>query len=431
MKIAFINVGTIHIDDDNLEPNLGALYIASNLQKNGYIDIQFYDILGCKSEYEMEVKIRNIPIADIYSFTVYCTNYNYVKMCIKSINIKNSSSYIVLGGPNASALPEFTLKDSKCDFVVVGEGEDAFFNIVDKLNYGCEPNINGSRIINGISRENIDGLPFPAWSLVNLRDYNRVLDGERVISILTSRGCPNACRHCNSIILGSGKKIRYRSVENIIEEIKYLQSLGYNNFRCNDDNFVCRPNIKELTIELKKLNIKYRAFAHIKDLTDETCKILADSGCQHIAIGIESMYPKNLKFLRKNTDVEIVDKNLQNVRRYGMISRVYFIVGLPFDTDETIEKYMTIASYLPFDEFVVYPLISYPGTEIWKHPEKYGYTIIDKDFSHYYQIGVGRSTCYVLQHKNFTEKDVERWVNYTNNLLDKSDKVHNSRSNIK
>lgn len=427
MKIAFINVGTLHIDDDHLEPNLGALYIASNLQKNGYNDIQFYDVMGCKSEYEMEVKIRNIPQANYYSFTVYCTNYNYVKMCINHIKKTQSKAIIICGGPNASALPEFTLNDSKCDFVVVGEGEDAVLEIirsVERKEY--IPNI-----VHGVARENLDTLSFPAWDLVDLNNYSRVLDGERVISILSSRGCVNACTHCNSTIMGAGRKIRYRSIQNIIEEIKYLKSLGYQSYRLNDDNFACRPDLKELTLELKKLNIKYRIFAHIKDMTDENCYLLSKSGCIHISIGIESMNPDNLRFLRKNTNVDLIEQHLRNIRRHGMMSRVYFIVGLIHDTDETIKKYFTIASLLNFSEYNLYPLIPYPGTAIWNTPEKYGYEIIDKNFQNYYQIGINKNTCYALRHKNFNEHDIKKWRDWIMYIFNKNNIIHTSKSDTK
>jgi len=424
MKIVFINAPCLGIDDDRLEPSLGSLYIASTLRKNGYDNIEMYEMTGCKTEKDIYEKINNIPLADVYSFTTYCTNYNNIKKCIKYIRIKSPDSIIVLGGPNASALPEFTFKDSGCDYVVIGEGEDAFLKIINSINYMEFIPL----IINGIGRENIDTLPLPGWDLVDLHKFNRVLDGERVISILSSRGCPNNCTHCNSVVMGAGRKIRYRSTENIIEEIKYLQSLGYNNFRFNDDNFVCRPNIKELTNELKKLNIKYRAFAHIKDLTDETCKLLSESGCLHISIGIESMNPDNLKFLRKNTNVEMVDINLRNVKRYNMISRVYFIVGLIADTDKTIEQYMTIASLLDFDEFSAYPLICYPGTAIYNTPEKFGYKIIEKDWTKYYQIGENRATCFALDHTNFTHKDVEKWLKFTYNILENKGKIQNGNS---
>lgn len=431
MKICLINAPCLGTDDVNLEPPLGLLYIASNLRENGYKDVEIYTMTDATTEEEIKTKIDKIPFANVYGFTVYCTNYNYVKKCIEHIRTKNPSSYIILGGPNASGLPEFTLKDSGCDFVVIGEGEDAVFNIIDKLNYGLEPDIDGRRIINGIVREDINTLPFPAWDLVDLSKFSRVLNGERVISIISSRGCPNKCVHCNSIIMGAGRKIRYRTVHNVIEEIKYLQSLGYNNFRFSDDNFTIRPDLYKFLRELKTLNIKYRIFARIEQLNDETCKLLAESGCQHIAIGLESLNPDNLKFLRKNTNVEIMDINLRNVRRHGMMSRIYFIVGLPSDNDETIEKYFFMASLLTFDEWTCYPLLPYPGTEIWEHPEQFGYSIIDRDSTLYYQILKNKKTCYVLDHKNFTHKDVERWLNYVNDLLENRGKTHTEESDTK
>lgn len=437
MRICFINPPVLGIDDGNLEPPLGAMYIAANLRENGYNNLQIFTMTDCKDETEVYYKISNIPEADIYSFTVYCTNYNYVKMCINHIRNKYPNAFIVLGGPNASALPSFTVEDSGCDFLISGEGEDAFLYLVkeiEKMPIRNEYYINlpiWMRILEGMPKKNIDELPFPTWDLVDLDKYSRVLNGERVISILSSRGCPNRCTHCNSNIMGSGHKIRFRSPQNIIEEIKYLQSLGYNSFRFNDDNFACRPNLKVLTDEIKKLNIKYRIFAHIRDLTDETCKLLSESGCIHISIGIESMNLDNLKFLRKNTDVEMVDVNLRNVKRYGITSRTYWIVGLPYDTNETIEKYFFMASLLTFDEFAAYPLLPYCGTEIYKHPEKYGYVIIEKDWTKYFQIGENRSTCFALDHVNFNHIDVEKWLKYIYDLFEKRNKIHNSRSDTK
>ncbi len=435
MNVILINPPCLGIDDAHLEPPLGLLYIQSTLEQNN-INTQLYVMTDCKNKEQIENKINKIPYGDIYGITVFATNYNYTKECIKYIRNNYPTSFIVLGGPNASALPRYTLEDSKADFLIVGEGEDSFLYLVKEiLKIPIKNNYYDNlpvymRILDSIVRKNIDTLPFPMWNKINLNEYTRVLNGERVISIISSRGCPNKCLHCNSVI-NVGHKIRFRSVNNIIEEIKQLKLLNFTNFRFSDDNFACRPNLKSLTNELKKLNIKYRIFAHIRDLTDETCKLLSESGCKHISIGIESMNPDNLKFLRKNTNVEIVDVNLRNVKRYGMISRCYFIVGLPYDSNETIEKYFFIASLLPFDEYAIYPLLPYPGTEIYKHPEKYGYTIIEKDWTKYFQIGENRSTCFSLDHTNFNHKDVERWLQYVYDLFEKRNKIHNSKSNTK
>jgi radical SAM superfamily enzyme YgiQ (UPF0313 family) len=104
------------------------------------------------------------------------------------------------------------------------------------------------------------------------------------------------------------------------------------------------------------------------------------------------------------------------------------MLGLPYDSDETIEKYFEKAIKLPFDEFSIYPLIPYPGTRIAKEPEKFGYEIINKDFTRYIQIGKNKATTYALKHRNFTEHDVKRWYNYVEELLLSSNKLLQSQS---
>ena len=92
-----------------------------------------------------------------------------------------------------------------------------------------------------------------------------------------------------------------------------------------------------------------------------------------------------------------------------MTARVYFMIGLPFDNDDTITKYFQKALRLSFDEYSLYPLIPYPGTPLWNEPEKFGYEIVDPDFTHYVQIGKGGNTCFALKHKNFLPETIYRW----------------------
>lgn len=436
IKICLINPPCTIIDDDNLEPSLGQLYIASVLRENGY-EVQIYPMTGCKDENEVNEKIKQIPEADVYGITVYCTNYNNVKKIINHIRDEYENAFTILGGPNATALPEFTLKDSKCNFIIVGEGEDAFLYLTREIH---SIHINGElsdfiddKIIYGQGREDIDSYPMPAYDLIDFNDYTRVLDGERVVSIISSRGCDRNCTHCNSVIMGGGsrgkKKVRYRSPENVIKEITYLKYLGFKKYRFNDDIFTSNPALDWFLWELKELNIEYRIFARVEDLTEKNCRMLSESGCKHVSIGLESLNPENLKFLRKSSQIG-KENNIDIAKKYGMMVRVYFILGLPADSNESVKEYMEKAAKLNFDEYALYPLIPYPGTAIWNEPEKYGYTIIDKDFTKYIQTGKNRSTCFVLDHKNFNHEDVERWVKYSMELLDNRGKIHNSKSVI-
>ncbi|MBF0538228.1 MAG: hypothetical protein HQL03_08250 [Nitrospirae bacterium] len=96
----------------------------------------------------------------------------------------------------------------------------------------------------------------------------------------------------------------------------------------------------------------------------------------------------------------------------------------------TIIKYFQIASRLGIDEFAVYPLIPYPGSTIWKKPERFGYTIIDRDFTKYIQMGHGRRTYYALRHKNFTPAEVESWKLTAEQLLEEGGIKHMRESEV-
>jgi coproporphyrinogen III oxidase-like Fe-S oxidoreductase len=105
------------------------------------------------------------------------------------------------------------------------------------------------------------------------------------------------------------------------------------------------------------------------------------------------------------------------------------MVGLPFDTEKTIEESFAQATELDFDEFAVYPLIPYPGTLVAQFPENFGYEIIDKDFTKYVQMGRNKMTCMALQHRNFSPNDVRRWLAIATSILSKH-AIHMSQSTL-
>lgn len=417
--IVLINPPSACVEDDHLEPQLGLLYIAALLQEKGF-PVRVYEMTGCKSAAEIDKKIADIPEGVLYGITTYCTNYRYVKYCVQHIRMKYPQALIVLGGPNPTALPEFTLKDSECDCVVVGEGEEAFL-------YAASAILQRKKIppiITGIPREKVDDYPRPAWDLVDIYGYHRSLEKERTLSLISSRGCPYGCIHCNSVVMGAGTRLRFRSPDNLAKEVEYLREKGFSRFRFNDDNFAGNPALPEVLSRLAPLDIGYRIFARIEDLTEDTCRRLKESGCRHISIGLESLNPDNLEFLRKSRQSGLEVKHLGYIKKHGMTVRVYFMIGMPYDNDKSIRYYFEQAAGLGFDEFSLYPLIPYPGTKIWKEPETFGYRITDRDFTKYIQIGKGGGSCFVLEHKNFSTEKVREWYDWIHELMASRDKKH-------
>lgn len=420
MKITLINPPYFEIEDDHVEQNLGIAYLAAVLIENGFKDTFILELTGISN---MEDCLRKICASDIYGISCYTTSYKNVLQIIRYIKKEiNPNAYIFIGGPHPSALPEETYRESGADLIVVGEGERAVLETAKQVEKGTP--------LKGIVRykeiENLDEIPFPIRLLNCENPFSRTLHGEKTLSLLATRGCPNNCLHCNSNIMGSGSHgIRSRSVKNIIDEIRYLKELGIYSFRFNDDNFLAHPDIIELLKKIAIEKIRFRVFSHVEYLTDEVCNLLHNAGCDFVSVGIESLNPDNLRFLHKLNNLYNLN-NLNYAIDNGLRIRASFMVGLPYDTDETIDLYFSQAALLPIQEFAVYPLIPYPGTGIAQNASKLHYKILNTDYELYMQMGKNRSAAYCLSYDNphtgnkFGPDEVYAWKNRAEELLEKT-----------
>lgn len=429
MKIVLINPPCFGVDDDHVEQNLGISYLAAALRHGGFPDTDILELTGTGS---LEKSLSLLPDAEVYGFSCYTTSYGNVLAMIRHIReTLHPGAYIILGGPHPTAKPEETLRESGADLVITGEGEAAIVEAVGALRENAP--LRG--ILPGRPIRNLDKIPYPLRLTGKDNTFSRTFHGEKTFSLIATRGCPYSCLHCNSNIMGAGSRgIRSRSVENIIGEIRELKALGAHGFRFNDDNFLAHAQIHELLEALGKEDIRYRVFGHVRYLTDSICRELKESGCGFVSVGIESMNPDNLRFLRKTDNLRYI-ANLENADRYGLVIRASFMVGLPFDTDESIERYFGEAADLPMQEFAVYPLLPYPGTEIERRAEELHYRIVDHDYDDYMQMGKGRQAGYCLAYDNpetgirFGPEDVRRWKIRAEELLART-MTHMSASTI-
>jgi radical SAM superfamily enzyme YgiQ (UPF0313 family) len=302
-------------------------------------------------------------------------------------------------------MPDETLADARPDAVVCGEGEQRIIECVarrDELR-------RSPRIITACPIANLDSLPFPARDLVDMSTYSRSLKGERAVCMISSRGCRYACMHCNSVVMGGGSRdTRYRTAGSVVTEMTALRE-QFRCFRFNDDHFTGNPDLPELLERIQDLDVEFRVFARVEDLTEQTCRQLKSAGCAHVSVGLESLNKANLKAIGKGRQAGH-EGNVRIAADNGLCVRASFMVGLPHDSDETIERSFADAGALGLSEFAIYPLIPYPGTKLWRDPGKYGYEITERDFSKYVQLGVGGSTITALRHRNFSQDDVRRWL---------------------
>ncbi|MFH1473790.1 MAG: radical SAM protein [Candidatus Aenigmatarchaeota archaeon] len=370
MKVALINPGKTN---SLFSAPLSLGYLASYARKYGKEKHDFIIIdetIGQKIEKKLsEFQPDVVGVSTLT--TVSKRAYEIAEFAKKQFNAKT-----IIGGIHASVLREKILKDSLFDVVVVGEGEQTFLELLESKNM---ENIKGiiyrkdSKIIQTEKRElikNIDMIPFPARDLMDIEFYLSRKDqiqslNKRNINIITSRGCPYNCVFC-SVNKVFGGVVRFHSPDYVKKEITELKKYNFEALFFTDDTFTINiPRLKEICGFIKKNNIPFFCLGRANLVNREILQMLKESGCAEIGFGFESMSPKILKYLKKNTVT--VEQNRNAVRlckEVGLNLQSYFMIGSPNETREDIQKTVDF-----IDEEKIIPTIfvttPYPGTELW------------------------------------------------------------------
>ncbi|MCL2787143.1 MAG: B12-binding domain-containing radical SAM protein [Micrococcales bacterium] len=400
LSLCLVNAPAPGLDDDHLEPPLGLLYLAACARDAGF-EVEVADLTGTTG--------RQVPSGfDVYGWSTFSTSFHLSAELLDVVRRDQPSAFHIAGGPHATALPHQALS-SGFDMVVQGEGERALVEALQAREVGQTL----PEVVVGTPPMPLDDLPYPAFDLVDVDSYTRQVAGHRCLSVLTSRGCPFACSFCNSTIMGAGRPIRFRSPQAVVGELEFLRDqydLGH--FRFQDDNFAFSPRrVAEMTAALRPLDITYRCFSRVSVCSPEVAQALRASGCAHVSFGVESGSPAILgrHAMNKGQSPEQIAWALTNAHAAGLRTRIFLIVGFPGETDATIAETLALLTSVPWDEFVVYPLIPYPGTPIHDEPERFGITSINHTYSDYYQIGSGRAAGFVMKTDSFDEAHVRQW----------------------
>lgn len=360
MSICLVHTPVPELQDDRLDPPMGLLYLGTVL-KQADIDVQILDLSGIpESEWIF-------PEAEWYGFSTYTANFNRTVRIKNQVKAQYPSVKTIAGGPHASARPiEAT---SEFDHVIIGEGEAALLELVKREITG--------KIIAGCNMD-IDEIPFPDYSLVDINSYTREYLGKRSFQIFTSRGCPYKCGFCSK--LPDGHIIRRRHVQKVVHEIIRIQSeYGDVSFRIKDDFFA--SNLRWLRdFDSYNLGIEYSCNVRA-DFKDEIPDLLISSGCKTACIGIESGSDKVLKAMKKGTTREQNISAIKRLKDVGIQVLTWIVVGYPGETYETLYETISLLEEAQPDLVRAYPLIPYPGTRVYNEVE-----ILDDNYDHYFYI---------------------------------------------
>lgn len=400
-------------------PPLGLAYLATALKKAEYevflIDAILEEIHG----EELLKRIKKVN-PDVIGISAVTNQFLQAKNTINLIKNYDKNLIVVLGGPHISSMPEETMRECEnLDYGVYGEGEKTF---VELLNYikNKKRDINKLKKIKGIvfksknkiikikPRElvkNIDELDFPARELFrSLKDYSHSpFRGEGMItSVITSRGCPFNCHYCDHSVFGYA--YRLNSPEHVIEELKMLkEKYGINYISFEDDNFALN---KERTIKICKmmikenLNLKWACELRVTSVDEEMISWMKKAGCSIVYFGIESGDEEMLKFINKDQTLEQVEKAIKICKKFNLKITGSFILGLPRETRESINKTINLALKHPLDGATFHLFTPYPNTQLARTAEKYGK--IQGNWEDY----AGHSGKITFVPRGFTEKEL-------------------------
>jgi radical SAM superfamily enzyme YgiQ (UPF0313 family) len=377
-------------------PHLGLLSLGAVLREAGH-RIRIVDASAQDLGFEQTIEETKNFQPDIIALTAVTPSI------IKTVRLASMMKRIcpnvpvVIGGPHFTAVPEQTLSDYPVfDYGVVGEGEISLIELVEALSSGRTlsdvPGIvyrENGKIVFSPHRSpihDLDALPFPAWDLLPgfPFQYHPALFKYKKLPathIISARGCPHNCIFCDTSVFSH--QIRFHSSEYILEMIRYLtMNFGIKEIVFEDDQFLINKKrmVKICEGILKaKWPISWCCSARVNSVNDPAMlKLMKKSGCWQINYGIESGNQKILDFAKKGITINQIETAVRLTHGAGILSKGYFIFGLPYETEKTMKNTIALAKRIPLNDMSVFALTPFPGSEMYNISEQFG--TIEKDF---------------------------------------------------
>jgi radical SAM superfamily enzyme YgiQ (UPF0313 family) len=394
----------IMIGDPFNEIPIGLGYLASFLKANGH-DVLIYNADFRKHSHASHLSrfcnyssyqrvLRNLahPLwqavrkqiaqysPNIVGIHIKTSSYTSARNVAKLIKEHDHRIVTVVGGPHATILPVETARDQYFDFVIKGEGEKTLLELVNAIDTQRPfKDIRGltflqdSKIVNNHQQpliDDLDQIPFIERDAIVDRDK---YTPHGLGLIFTARGCPYECTYCASKQTW-GRKVRFRSANNVFEEIKEV----YNRYNCRyfkfrDDTFTLNKKraheICDLIIQ-EGLDISWHCDTRTDCIDESLVKKMKQAGCDDVSVGIESGSDRILKLIKKGETREQMEEAVTVLKKYGIKVKLFIMIGFPTETEKEMTDTVKFAKELQPNHIIISILTPYPGTELY-----YGSTI--------------------------------------------------------
>jgi anaerobic magnesium-protoporphyrin IX monomethyl ester cyclase len=363
---------------------LGLMHLASALRHDSdKHEIEIYDLRIRDQDYSRlrETAARFKPdIVGLSAITMEVPSLNFSARTLREAGFDGP---IIAGGPHPTHFPEDSLAGNDIDYLVLGEGEETFKELVEQLSAGKDP-----RGVPGIAyRENghvkrsaarppiqdLDQLPLPAWDLVDVGEYSsfKSMSGLRrgvYANLFTSRACPFRCTYCHSIF---GKGFRARSAESVLAEVKMLvDEYGVECLEIVDDIFNCDLERAKKIFDLLyhegiRTDIAFPNGLRCDRLDREFLEKLRRFPASLVCVPVESASERIQKLIKKNLNLSRVNEIIDICADLRIYTRGYFMLGFPTETRDEIRATVDYAVNSKLHSALFFIVIPFKGTELY------------------------------------------------------------------
>lgn len=362
-----------------LLPPMGLLYLEAALSSSGWQQVEIIDCSAVRMSYPA-LKTRLQALApDLLGVTGHTHNLiDMVKVSrlYKSICPKGT---VVWGGAHATAFPLKCLGFEDVDFAISGEGEQSLPALLKAIQGGggqklenigglAHRNPDGAAVLNPPpgSLPGLDSLPHPRRERLDPGRYSYTLGGGGISSgFVSSRGCPYHCKFCST----PGSLFRWRSARDVVDEMEECRAKNIDDLYFVDDTFNVQPDrVEAISREIEKrgLEISWNYRGRVDLITPGQLKAARRAGCNRIQLGVETATDEGMMRLGKDLTVEGVRQAFSWVKKSGITSVAYFMIGCPHETTrEEVLRTVDFAVRLAADYALFGILTPYPGTRIF------------------------------------------------------------------
>lgn len=387
MRLKVLLVKPYGVADEIIPPiSLGLL--ATQIRKEH--DVKIIDALKERLDAIAISKIVASEGFDVVGFQAWSKDIHEIKAACIKIKEDRPQAVTIVGGIHPTMVPEGTLRffGNCLDYAYKGEGEIGFRMFLELLGSGnlAESSLEkipglvwrantGIKVNKNELQTNLDSLGLPAWDLMPPSSYPKAPHGAfyrnfPIAPLIVTRGCPYPCTFC-AAKAASGGKLRSRSLEHVLEELKTLHhKFGVREFQIEDDNFTLNNKFVEqfcnalLSLDLK-MTWSFPNGIRLDTIDRPLLKLMRKTGCYALNFGVESGSQRILDMIKKRITLEQIRGQLTMAHEEGFDIGGFFIVGFPTETKEEIEETIRFACSLPLDRIGVSYFQPFPGTPLF------------------------------------------------------------------